>query len=102
MEKELQERLWFFQATWRQREPKAVRCFLRGFETTLTYREYDEPLKTLIKTNNPIERCLEELQRRITPFRNFVNIRSAERIVYGLIAYVLDTHWNENITILHN
>jgi transposase-like protein len=94
-EKELQERLRFFQATWRQSEPKAVRCFMRGFEQTLVYREYDEPLKTLIKTNNPIERQLQELQRRIKPFRKFPNSDSVERIVYGIIAYVLDTRWQE-------
>ena len=94
-EKELQERLRFFQATWRQREPKAVRCFMRGFEATLIYREYEEPLKTQIKTNNPIERQLQELQRRIKPFRKFTNDGSAQRIVYGLIAYVLDTQWNQ-------
>jgi len=72
-----------------------VRCFLQGFEATLTYREYDEPLRTLIKTNNPVERYLEELQRRIKPFRKFASAQSAERIVYGLIAYVLDTQWNQ-------
>jgi len=94
-EREPQERLRFFQATWRDREPKAVKCFLRHFEATLTYREYDEPLRTLIKTNNPIERQLEELQRRIKPFRKFANAPSVERIVYGLIAYVLDTQWNQ-------
>lgn len=94
-EAELWEALKAFRARWSQKEPKAVRCFLAGFEATLTYREYDEPLKTLIKTNNPIERQLEELQRRIKPFRKFANAKSAERIVYGLITYVLDTQWSK-------
>ena len=94
-EKELGERLKGFKLKWAGREPKAVRCFLQGFEATLTYREYDEPLRTLIKTNNPVERYLEELQRRIKPFRKFASAQSAERIVYGLIAYVLDTQWNQ-------
>jgi len=94
-EKELRERLRFFQATWQPREPQAVRCFLRRFDETLTYRDYQEPLRTLIKTNNPIERQLEELQRRIKPFRKFVNDQSVERIVYGIIAYVLDTQLDQ-------
>ncbi len=74
-----------------------------GEEATLIYREYQEPLKTLLKTNNLIERSLEELRRRIIPFRKFVNISGAERIVYGLIAYVLDTQFKQNNpSILHN
>lgn len=102
-EEELRQALKDFKAKWNRAEPKAVRCFVRGFEQTMTYREYPEPLKTLIKTNNPIERYLEELQRRIKPFRKFANTSSAERIVYGLIAYVLDTQFQQkNWSILHN
>jgi putative transposase len=102
-EGELRQALKDFRAKWDQIEPKAVRCFVRGFEQTITYWDYQEPLKTLIKTNNPIERQLEELQRRIKPFRKFANRASAERIVYGLIAYVLDTQFQQNnLSILHN
>lgn len=89
-EKELRERLAFFKNKWRSLERKAVNNFIRNFDRTLTYREYSEPLKTLIKTNNPLERYLEELQRRIKPFRKFANARSVDRICYGIIAYVLD------------
>jgi transposase-like protein len=94
-ERELRTRLRDFKLKWGPREPRAVSCFLRGFEATLTYRDFPEPLWTQIKTNNPVERYLEELQRRIKPLRKFVNTGSAERIVYGLIAYVLDTQWNQ-------
>jgi transposase-like protein len=89
-EKELRDRPAFFKAKWYPQEPKAVNNFIRNFEQTLTYREYPEPLKTLIKTNNPLERYLEELQRRIKPFRKFANAGSVDRICYGIIAYVLD------------
>lgn len=73
------------------KEPKAVRSFLRGFEETLTYLEYSEPVRSAIKTNNPLERYLEELQRRIKPFREFANLGSVDRIVYGIVAYPLET-----------
>ncbi|NLI15001.1 MAG: hypothetical protein GX409_01815 [candidate division Zixibacteria bacterium] len=88
--KELRDRLAFFKAKWYAQEPNAVNNFIRNFEQTLTYREYPEPLKTLIKTNNPLERYLEELQRRIKPFRKFAHAGSVDRICYGIIAYVLD------------
>ncbi len=95
-EKELKARLKAFKAKWRLKEPKAVRSFIRGFDRTLIYREYAEPERTQIKTNNPLERYLEELQRRIKPFRKFVNAKSVDRIVYGIVAYVLDNRKSEN------
>lgn len=102
-EKELRARLDFFKSKWRPREPKAVRSFTRRFDQTLTYLEYPERIRAQIKTNNPLERYLEELQRRIKPFRKFVNGKSVDRIIYGLAAYVLDTRKNENQpSILHN
>jgi transposase-like protein len=87
---EVRGRLRVFCQKWWSKEPKAVRNFVRGFEYCLTYLEYPEPLRTMLKTNNPIERYLQELRRRIIPMRVFNNSKSAERIIYGLIAYVLN------------
>jgi transposase-like protein len=83
-------RLRVFWGKWSSKEPKAVRNFIKGFEYCLTYLEYPEPIRTMLKTNNPIERYLQELRRRIIPMRAFNNSRSAERIIYGVIAYVLN------------
>lgn len=38
-----------------------------------------EPLRTKLKTNNSIERYIEEIRRRIIPMRTFNNTKSAER-----------------------
>ena len=51
---------------------------------------YLERLRTLRKTNNPVERVIEEFRRRLNPMRSLVNGRSTERIVYGVIASVLN------------
>jgi putative transposase len=75
---------------WSIKEPQAVRNFIRGFEYCLVYMEYPDPIRTMLKTNNPVERYLEEIRRRIIPMRSFNNAKSAERIIYGLIAYVLN------------
>jgi putative transposase len=75
---------------WSIREPQAVRNFIRGFEYCLTYLEYSGPVRTMLKTNNPVERYIEELRRRIIPMRSFNNCKSAERIIYGIVAYVLN------------
>jgi len=87
---QVRKRLRLFCGKWWSKEPKAVRNFVRGFEHCLTYLEYPDPIRTMLKTNNPVERYLQELRRRIIPMRSFNNARSAERIIYGIIAYVLD------------
>lgn len=84
------KRLRLFCGKWWSKEPKAVRNFVRGFEHCLIYLEYPDPIRTMLKTNNPIERYLQELRRRIIPMRSFNNAKSAERIIYGLVAYVLN------------
>jgi putative transposase len=87
---EVTQRLKVFCERWSARETNAVRNFLRGFESCLVYLEYPDPIRTMLKTNNLIERQLEELRRRIIPMRSFNNSSSIERIIYGLIAYVIN------------
>lgn len=87
---EVRKRLRKFIAKWRSKEPKAVRNFIRNFDSCLTYLDYPEPLRTRLRTNNQIERYIQEIRRRIIPMRTFNNSKSAERIVYGIIAYNLN------------
>ena len=89
-ETEVRKRLQLFCDKWSLIEPKAVRNFIRGFEDCLVYLLYPDPQRTMLKTNNLIERQLQELRRRIIPMRSFNNSRSIERIIYGLIAYVIN------------
>jgi transposase-like protein len=89
-EREARQRLRQFREKWSAKEPAAVRSLLRGFESCLIYLDYPEPWRRKLKTNNLIERYLEELNRRIIPMRSFNNVASIERIVYGIIAYVLN------------
>lgn len=86
----VRKQLQRFIRRWSLREPRAVRLFLKGIDACFIYLRYPEPLRTSVKTNNPIERYLEELRRRIIPMRSFNNIQSVERIIYGIIAYVLN------------
>jgi len=86
----VRKRLQQFCRTWHEREPQAVRIFLQGIEDCFAYLEYPPALHQTLKSTNPIERQIEEFRRRITPMRSFNNVNSAERIIYGLIAYVLN------------
>jgi transposase-like protein len=87
---ETRHRLRQFEQKRSGKEPRAVRNFFRNIDACLIYRRYDEPWRTPLKTNNPIERYLEEARRRTIPMRSFNNTKSVERIIYGIIAYVLN------------
>jgi len=78
---QIRKRLKLFCDKWSPKEPQAVRNFVKGFEYCLTYLEYPDPTRTTLKTNNLIERYLEELRRRIIPMRSFNNSKSVERII---------------------
>ena len=89
-ETEVRKRLKVFCDRWSPSEPKAVKNFVKGFENCLVYLLYPDPIRTTLKTNNLIERHLQELRRRTIPMRTFNNTKSVERIIYGLIAYVIN------------
>lgn len=89
-DRDVRDRLRWFGQTWSQKEPRAVRNFFRDIDACLVYLRYEEPWRTSLKTNNLIERYLEELRRRTIPMRSFNNTKSVERIVYGIITYVLN------------
>lgn len=84
------KRLDQFTDRWRDRESKAVRSLKRHFVDCLAYLAYDDPLRTKLKTNNIIERYIQEIERRTVPMRSFSSVSSAERIIYGIIAYVIN------------
>jgi transposase-like protein len=87
---ELRARLKAFTDRWTSREPRAVQAFVRGLDGCLTYLRYPPPLHKKLYNTNLIERYIEEIRRRTIPMRSFNNARSAERIIYGIIAYVLN------------
>ena len=91
-ETEARKRLRDFTDRWSQKEPKAVRNFYRDLDACFVFFQYPPPLRRSLKTNNPIERYIEEIRRRIIPMRSFNNAKSAERITYGIIAYVLNNN----------
>lgn len=89
-ETELRLRLKAFTERWSPREPKAVQAFLWGLDSCLTYLTYPPPLQRTLYNTNLVERYIEEIRRRTNPMRSFNNARSAERIIYGIVAYVLN------------
>ena len=64
------------------------RVFVKG---VFSLKHYD-PILTTLKTSNPIERYLEEIQRRIIPIGALNNTKRVEKILYGIIACVLNQY----------
>jgi len=56
-----------FQAHWQSRYPKAVEILTRRFDDHLHFFKEPEPLWTLLRSSNLIERFNRELRRRLRP-----------------------------------
>lgn len=56
-----------FQARWQNRYPKAVETVTRRFDDHLHFFKEPEPLWTLLRSSNLIERFNRELRRRLRP-----------------------------------
>ena len=69
---------------WAQREPDAVRRFLYDFERTLTYLNAPLQWRSRLKTTNPLERFIKELNRNFHLISVFPSPVSLERIAYLL------------------
>lgn len=84
--KETTERFQQFIAKWEQKEKTAIKYFRRNFNDTLTYLQFPVEWWPLIKTNNYLERYFRELNRKIYDVGVFPTAKSAENILYLLIA----------------
>jgi hypothetical protein len=64
------------------REPDAVRCFCYEFEDTLTYLNAPVEDHSRLRTNNPAERFVRELEKKFGPAAVWPNDRSWGRTTY--------------------
>ena len=78
----LPQRLTHFQQKWTALEPKAVRCFIKDFDLTLTYRRLPFPQPRLIRTTNLLERFFREFRRRADELGCFGSPAQAETLLY--------------------
>lgn len=69
--KSLTNRLHAFKKKWGRKEPEALRSFLLGFERTASFLSFPKEHWSWIRTNNPLERFIEELRRWTERFGYF-------------------------------
>ena len=75
-------RLQRWRRRWLSLEPEAVRCFCGDFEATLVYLSLPEVERPRVKTSNPMERFIKELNRKIKEVGVFPSDRSWDRLTY--------------------
>jgi len=74
-----------FLMRWQDKEPKAVSCFARDLDSSLSFYDQPKELWNKLKSTNPLERFLREFRRRIRLVDSFANLSSADRWLYALI-----------------
>lgn len=81
------KRFRIFVNRWRDKEPKAIKCFQDEFYYTLNHYDFPKEIRSSISTTNHLERFLEEIRRRIKIQGYFKNTRSLDLWIYGIIKY---------------
>jgi transposase-like protein len=65
----------------------AVACVERDLESLLTFFDYPEEMRVMLRTTNAIERSFREVRRRTRPIGCFNNVPSCDRIIYAICIY---------------
>jgi transposase-like protein len=82
------KRFRLFVNQWKDKEPRAVKCFQDEFYNTLNFYDFPKEIRSAISTTNPLERFLEEIRRRIKIQGYFKNERSVNLWIFGLIKHI--------------
>jgi putative transposase len=82
------KRFRLFVKRWKNKEPRAVKCFRDEFYNTLNFYDFPKEVRSAISTTNHLERFLEEIRRRIKIQGYFKNERSLNLWIFGLIKHI--------------
>ncbi len=82
------KRFRLFVNRWKDKEPRAVKCFQDEFYNTLNFYDFPKEIRSAISTTNHLERFLEEIRRRIKIQGYFKNERSVNLWIFGLIKHI--------------
>ncbi len=82
------KRFRLFVNRWKNKEPRAVKCFQDEFYNTLNFYDFPKEIRSAISTTNHLERFLEEIRRRIKIQGYFKNERSVNLWIFGLIKHI--------------
>jgi len=83
-------RLERWKRRWERAEPVAVGHFIRDMDRMLLFYESPASLRSRLKTSNPIERFIRELDRKFERVGVFPSARSWERMTYLVYRQLLE------------
>jgi len=75
--------------------PGAVRILKRGLEESLTYFRYPAKHWSRIRTNNPLERLLREVKRRLKVVSVFPDVESALTLATARLKWTQEKTWSQ-------
>jgi len=81
------------QARWQSRYPKAVEILTRRFDDHLHFFKEPEPLWTLLRSSNLIERFNRELRRRLRPAGAMQSELEVSKLVWA-VSEAQQKRWN--------
>jgi putative transposase len=82
--KQAEEAFRRFHKRWVERYPRLVRQLEKDLPELLNFFAFPQHLWKKLRTTNVIERVFVEVRRRTRPMVCFVNIASADRIIYSI------------------
>ena len=80
-----------------RRLPDAVAVLSLGIEDTLTYYRFPTAHWHCIRTNNPLERTLREVQRRLRVVGAFPDVASAVLLATARLKWIQETKWADRV-----
>ena len=83
-------RLERWKRRWGALEPVAVAHFVRDIDRMLLFYESPRSLRRRLKTSNPIERFIRELDRKFERVGVFPSVRTWERMTYLVYRQLLE------------
>jgi transposase-like protein len=84
-----------FVADNRQTLPTAAKVVSEGIEEALTYYQYPAAHWPRIRTNNPLERLLREVKRRLKVVGTFPNVESALMLATARLKWTQENTWSQ-------
>jgi transposase-like protein len=75
--------------------PQAVKVLRGGLEESLTYYRYPEKHWSRIRTNNPLERLLREVKRRLKVVGTFPDVESALMLATARLKWTQEHTWSQ-------
>jgi transposase-like protein len=76
-----------FKRKWHPREPRAVRCFLEGFERTMTFLRFPKEHWQWLYTNNSMESMIDKVRDWTSRFGYFQGIANLQLALFTYSCY---------------